>query len=52
MTYLFAAFCVTWLVIFLYIRSIARRQRTLDRDIELLRRAVEQRHDSQEGGTT
>ncbi len=46
MTYLFAAFCVTWLAIFLYIRSIARRQRTLDQDIELLRQTVEQRRDS------
>ncbi|MBI3248107.1 MAG: CcmD family protein [Deltaproteobacteria bacterium] len=46
MTYLFAAFCVTWLVIFLYVRSIARRQRTLDHDIELLRQTVEQRRDS------
>lgn len=46
MTYLFAAFCVTWLVIFLYILSVARNQRALDRDIALLRRAVEQRHEA------
>lgn len=46
MTYLFAAFCVTWLVLFLYMVSVARRQREIDREIELLRRAVEQRRDS------
>ncbi len=46
MKYLFAAFCVTWLVRFLYMVSIARRQREIDREIELLRRALEQRHDS------
>ncbi len=46
MKYLFAAFCVTWLVLFLYMVSIARRQREIDREIELLRRALEQRHDS------
>jgi len=47
MTYLFAAFCVTWLVLFLYLLSLARRQRALDQDITLLRRAVEQRHEKE-----
>jgi CcmD family protein len=32
--YLFAAFGITWLIIFFYILSISRRQKTLEREIE------------------
>ena len=41
MTYLFAAFSVTWVVIFLYLLSLARRQRTLTQEIDMLRRMIE-----------
>jgi CcmD family protein len=41
MRYLFAAFCVTWLVLFLYLLSISRRQRMLSREIETLRQMIE-----------
>jgi CcmD family protein len=43
MRYLFAAFCVTWLVLFLYLLSLARRQRSLSREIEMLRDLLQQR---------
>jgi CcmD family protein len=43
MRYLFVAFCATWLVLFLYLLSIARRQRSLSREIEMLRRMLQQR---------
>jgi len=38
MQYLFAAFCVIWLVLFLYLFSISRRQRALSQEIESLER--------------
>ena len=41
MTYLFAAFCVTWVGIFLYILSLARRQRALTQEIDMLKRMIE-----------
>jgi CcmD family protein len=41
MLYLFAAFCAMWLVIFLYVLLLARRQRALGREIEALRRVME-----------
>lgn len=44
MRYLFAAFGATWLVLFLYLLSIARRQRTLSREIEMLRQLLQQRN--------
>lgn len=43
MLYLFAAFCAVWLVIFLYLLFLARRQRALAREIEALRHVMEQR---------
>jgi CcmD family protein len=46
MTYLFAAFCVTWAVIFLYLLSLARRQRTLTQEIEMLRQMIEKKNPS------
>ena len=38
MTYLFAAFSVTWIVIFFYLLSLSRQQRNLSREIDLLKR--------------
>jgi CcmD family protein len=46
MRYLFAAFCVTWLVLFFYLFSISRRQRTLAQEIEALRRTLQERNAS------
>ena len=46
MRYLFFAFCATWLVLFLYLLSIARRQRSLAREIEMLRQMLQQRNAS------
>ena len=42
MPYLFAAFSVVWIVIFLYVLSISRRQRELSREVETLRRMTEE----------
>ena len=39
--YLFAAFSVIWVVIFLYTLIVARQQRTLAREISMLRQMVE-----------
>lgn len=44
MSYLFAAFCVTWIVLFLYLLAIARRQRTLSQEIAMLRRLLRERN--------
>ncbi|MBI4620130.1 MAG: CcmD family protein [Desulfobacterales bacterium] len=38
--YLFAAFSITWFIIFIYIFSISRRQKTLEREIEKISRAL------------
>ncbi len=46
MRYLFAAFSTTWLVLFFYLLSIARRQRSLAREIEMLRQMLQQRNAS------
>ena len=48
MQYLFAAFCVTWLVFFLYLFSISRRQRALSQEIESLRRTLQEHLSSTE----
>ena len=39
--YLFAAFGVTWVIIFFYILSISRRQKTLESQINKIREALE-----------
>jgi len=44
MEYLFAAFCVVWLVLFLYLFSISRRQRVLSQEIETLQRTLQERN--------
>ena len=41
MPYLFAAFSVVWLAVFGYAAWVAKRQRTLAREVEALRRMVE-----------
>lgn len=41
MPYLFAAFSVVWLAVFGYAAWIAGRQRALAREVEALRRMVE-----------
>jgi CcmD family protein len=43
MPYLFAAFCAVWIVLFLYLLSLSRRQRALSREIEALRQMMEQK---------
>ena len=42
MSYLFAGFCVIWLVLYLYVLSVSRRQRTLAREVEALRQQMAQ----------
>ena len=41
LSYLFAAYTAIWLVIFGYLFSLSRRQRSLEREIESLRKALE-----------
>jgi CcmD family protein len=46
MPYLFAAFCAVWIILFLYLLSLARRQRSLSREVEALRQMMEKRGSS------
>jgi CcmD family protein len=41
MSYLFAAYAVFWALTFIYVFSIASRQKSLEKEIEALRRALE-----------
>jgi CcmD family protein len=41
MGYLFAAYAVFWALTFLFVFSIASRQKRLEKEIEALRRALE-----------
>ncbi len=41
MSYLFAAFSIVWIVIFLYVLSVSRRQRELAREVETLRQTTQ-----------
>jgi CcmD family protein len=43
MPYLFAAFCAVWIVLFLYLLSLSRRQRALAREVEALRQMMERK---------
>lgn len=43
MSYLFAAFSIVWLVIFLYTLSISRRQRALSEEVEMLKQMVKKK---------
>jgi CcmD family protein len=41
LVYLFAAYAVFWVVTFVFVFSMSRRQKRLQREIEALRRALE-----------
>ena len=47
--YLFAAFAVTWIVLFLYSFFLGRRQQEVEREIQTLRDYLRSDHDK-EGG--
>lgn len=50
LTYLFAAFTVIWLAVLLYSFSIASRQKSVQRELEMLRTIVEERDPERLGG--
>lgn len=52
MSYLFAAFCAVWIVVFLYLLSLSRRHRTLSREVEALRKVMEQKGSLQSSETS
>ena len=41
--FLFAAYTVVWLALFVYVLSLGRRSRTLEREVEELRQLVARR---------
>ena len=41
MSYLFAAYAVFWALTFVYVFSIGSRQRRLEKEVEALKRALE-----------
>ena len=41
--YLFAAYTVTWIGFFAYLYYVSQRQRSLRREVEMLREALEER---------
>jgi len=41
MNYLFAAYTLVWVALFLYVLRLSRRQRKLDQEIDNLRRMLE-----------
>ena len=43
LTYLFAAYAVTWVAFFLYVFFMSKKQREMEREIEELRRELEER---------
>jgi len=43
MSYLFAAYMVIWIALFTYILSLSKRKKRLDREIETLRRILEEK---------
>jgi CcmD family protein len=45
LVYLFAAYAVFWALTFVFVFSIARRQKSLQREIESLKRALETRQE-------
>jgi len=42
MAYLFTAYLVIWLALFLYLFSLTRRQQELERNVDLLKQMLEQ----------
>jgi CcmD family protein len=47
LVYLFAAYALIWALVFLYVYSIANRQRSLEREIAALRDALEDKERGQ-----
>lgn len=47
MSYLLAAYSVVWILIFAYIQSISSKQKKLDREVETLRKLIEQNPSTQ-----
>jgi len=45
LVYLFAAYAVFWALTFVFVFNLARRQKSLQREIESLRRALETRQE-------
>ena len=45
LAYLFAAYAVFWALTFVFVFNIARRQKSLQREIESLKRALETRQE-------
>ena len=43
MSYLFAAYTVTWVLLFLYVWGIASRQKKLDAELATLKKLIEQK---------
>ena len=43
MSYLFAAYMVVWTALFVYLVSLSKRQQRLDREIETLRKILEEK---------
>jgi len=43
MSYLFAAYAVVWIVLFGYVMSISSKQKSLDREMETLKKLLEQK---------
>ncbi|MBI3798931.1 MAG: CcmD family protein [Deltaproteobacteria bacterium] len=43
MPYLFAAFCAVWIILFLYLLSLSRRQRVLAHEIEELKQIIDRK---------
>ncbi len=44
MNFLFAAYSAVWVLLFLYILTLSRRNRSLERDIEELRELLQRRN--------
>ena len=47
--YLFAAFAVTWIVLFLYSFFLGRRQREVEREVQTLREHLQVNQDRDQG---
>lgn len=43
MSYLFAAYTVTWILLFLYLSGISAKQKKLDAEIATLKKLIEQK---------
>ena len=43
MNYLFAAYMVIWTALFIYLMSLSKKQQRLDREIETLKKILEEK---------